>query len=227
MHLHAFAPPLLLLSSATPPIAQLLMARRPEGSSRGLCRTFHVQPPSRFGKARPYLASRQPVELRIPPSTHLLRESSQIQGFITRMKAEPSDQIAGDYCDLFSRWVKERQSHRGARWKCGSQKARRRSGSTSDQLITRPTDRGGGENSRSIPTMTHTIRQVYAHPLSDFSQAIADSEVSSARAGLTPLHVISGGCPVGLVQNAELRRLGLAIAARRCSRTLPSSPPAP
>src|SRR5580693_1035155 len=38
------------------------------------------------------------------------------------MKAEPYDQIAGDYCDLFSRWVKEWQSHREARWKYGSQK---------------------------------------------------------------------------------------------------------
>jgi hypothetical protein len=76
------------------------------------CRTFHVQSPSRLGEAHLYLASRQPVELPIPASTHLLRKSSQIQGFITRTKAEPYDQIAGDYCDLFSRWVKEWQSHR-------------------------------------------------------------------------------------------------------------------
>ena len=96
------------------------------------------------------------------------------------MKAEPYDQIAGDYCDLFSRWVKEWQSHRGARWKCGSQKL----DVAPSRLATSPSpdqrDNGGGENSRSIPTMTHTIRQVYAHPVSDFSQAIADSEVSSA-----------------------------------------------
>ena len=83
-------------------------------SSRGLWRTFQVQSPSRLGKARLYLASRQPVELPIPPSTHLLRKSSQIQGFITRMKAEPYDQIAGDCCDLLSSRVKEWQSHRGA-----------------------------------------------------------------------------------------------------------------
>ena len=83
------------------------MAKRPEGSSRKLCRTFHLQPPSRLGKARLYLASRQPVELPIPPSTHLLRKPSQIQGFIARTKAEPYDQIAGDCCDLFARWVKE------------------------------------------------------------------------------------------------------------------------
>jgi hypothetical protein len=76
-------------------------------SSRGLWRTFHVQPPSRLGKARHDLASRQPVELPIPPSTHLLRKYSQIQGFITPTKAEPYDQIAGNCCDLFSRWVKE------------------------------------------------------------------------------------------------------------------------
>jgi hypothetical protein len=83
-------------------------------SSRGLWRTFQVQSPSRLGKARLYLASRQPVELPIPPSTHLLRKSSQIQGFITCMKAEPYDQIAGHCCDLLSSWVKEWQSHRGA-----------------------------------------------------------------------------------------------------------------
>jgi hypothetical protein len=82
-------------------------------SSRGLWRAFHVQPPSRLGKACLYLASRQPVELHIPPSTHLLRKYSQIQGFITRTEAEPYDQIAGDCCDLFSRWVKELHSHRG------------------------------------------------------------------------------------------------------------------
>ena len=144
-------------------------------SSGRLWRTFHVQSPSRLGKARLYLASRQPVELPIPASTHLLRKSGQIQGFITRMKAEPYDQIAGDCCDLFSRWVKEWQSHRGARCKCGSRKldvapSRLATSSSPDQR-----DNGGGENSRSIPTMTHTIRQVYAHPVSNFSQAIADS----------------------------------------------------
>ena len=103
----------LLRSAATPPIARLVMSNDQRVSSRGLWRTFHVQSPSRLGKARLYLASRQPVELPIPASTHLLRKSSQIQGFITRMKAEPYDQIAGDCCDLFSRWVKEWQSHRG------------------------------------------------------------------------------------------------------------------
>jgi hypothetical protein len=101
----------LLLSSATPPIGRLVMSNDQRVSSRGLSRVFHVQPPSRLGKARLYLASRQPVEMPIPPSTHLLRKSSQIQGFITRTKAEPYDQIAGDCCDLFSRWVKEWQSH--------------------------------------------------------------------------------------------------------------------
>jgi hypothetical protein len=75
---------------------------------------FHVQPPSRLGKTGLYLASRQPVELPIPPSTHLLRKSSQIQGFITGTEAEPYDQIGGDCCDLFSRRVKEWQSHREA-----------------------------------------------------------------------------------------------------------------
>jgi chaperonin GroES len=91
-------------------------------SSRDLWRTFHVQPPSRLGKARLNLASRQPIELRIPPSTHLLRKSSQVQGFITRTKAEPYDRIACDCCDLFSRWVKEWQSHRGALVVSGSRR---------------------------------------------------------------------------------------------------------
>ena len=97
-----------------PPIARLVMSNDQRFSSRGLLGTLHVQPPSRLGKARLYLASRQQVELPIPPSTHLRRKSSQIQGFITRTKAEPYDQIAGDCCDLFSMWVKEWQSHRGA-----------------------------------------------------------------------------------------------------------------
>ncbi len=103
----------LLRSAATPPIARLAMSNDQRVSSGRLWRTFHVQSPSRLDKTRLYLVSRQAVELPIPASTHLLRKSSQIQGFITRMKAEPYDQIAGDYCDLFSRWVKEWQSHRG------------------------------------------------------------------------------------------------------------------
>jgi hypothetical protein len=83
-------------------------------SSGRLWRTFHVQSPSRLDKTRLYLVSRQAVQPPIPANTHLLRKSDQKQGFITRIKAEPIDQIAGDRCDLFSRWVKERQSHRGA-----------------------------------------------------------------------------------------------------------------
>ena len=70
-----------------PPIARLVIWNDQRVSSRGLWGTFHVQPPSRLGKARLYLASRQPVELPIPPSTHLLRESGQIQGFVTRSGA--------------------------------------------------------------------------------------------------------------------------------------------
>jgi hypothetical protein len=89
-------------------------------SSGRLWRTFHFQSPSRLDKTRLYLVSRQPIELPIPASAHLLRKSRQKQGFITRMKAEPNDQIAGDYCDLFSRWVKEWQSHQGARCRSGS-----------------------------------------------------------------------------------------------------------
>ena len=139
-------------------------------SSGRLWRTFHVQSPSRLDKTRLYLVSRQPVELTIPASTHLRRKSGQKQGFITRMKAEPIDQIAGDCCDLLSRRVKEWQSHRGARWKCGSQKL----DVAPSRLATSPSpdqrDNGGDENSYSIPTMKHTIRQVYAHRVSDFSQ---------------------------------------------------------
>jgi hypothetical protein len=108
--------------AATSPIARLVMSNDQRVSSRGLWSSFHFQPPSRLGKARLYLASRQPVELHIPPSTHLLRKYSQIQGFITRTEAEPYDQIAGDCCDLFSRWVKEWQSHRGALFVSGSRK---------------------------------------------------------------------------------------------------------
>jgi len=192
-------------------------------SSRGLWRTFHVQSPSRLGKARLYLASRQPVELPIPTSTHLLRKSSQIQGFITRMKAEPYDQIAGDYCDLFSRWVKEWQSHRGARWKCGSQKldvapSRLATSSSTDQR-----DNGGGENSRSIPTMTHTIRQEYAHPLSDFSQAISRLRGQLlVRQGLTPLRVIyrrlpsRSGPECRVARSSSRLRVGLALSCLEC-----------
>src|SRR5580704_14584105 len=66
-------------------------------------------------------------------------------------------------------------------------KARRRSISANDHLISPDQqDNGGGENSRSIPTTTHTIRQVYAHPLCDFSQAIADSDVSSTTTSAYP-----------------------------------------
>jgi hypothetical protein len=81
-------------------------------SSGRLWRTFHVQSPSRLDKTRLYLVSRQAVELPIPASAHLPRKPGQKQSFITRMKAEPIDQIARDCCDLLSRRVKEWQSHR-------------------------------------------------------------------------------------------------------------------
>ena len=137
-------------------------------SSGRLWRAFHVQSPSRLDKTRLYLVSRQAVELPVPASTHLLRKSSQIQGFISRMKAEPYDQIAGDYCDLFLRWVKEWQSHRGARCKCGSRKLDVAPSRLATSSSPNQRDNGGGENSRSIPTMTHTIRQEYAHPAQRF-----------------------------------------------------------
>jgi len=117
------------------PIARLVMSNDQRVSSRGLWSSFHFQPPSRLGKARLYLASRQPVELHIPPSTHLLRKYSQIQGFITRTEAESYDQIAGDCGDLFSRWVKEWQSHRGALFSKRFAKARCCSILASDQPI--------------------------------------------------------------------------------------------
>jgi hypothetical protein len=60
----------LLQSGATPPIARLAMSSDQRVSSRGLWRTFHVQSPSRLGKAHLYLASRLSVELPIPASTH-------------------------------------------------------------------------------------------------------------------------------------------------------------
>jgi hypothetical protein len=76
----------------------------------------HLPRPAAFAPRQSSSLSREPPAGRAayPSSTHLLRKSSQIQGFITRTKAEPYDQIAGDCCDLFSRWVKEWQSHRGA-----------------------------------------------------------------------------------------------------------------
>jgi hypothetical protein len=122
-----FAPPSTVAKCGYATHRTMVMAKRPEGSSRGLCRTFHVQSPSRLGEAHLYLASRQPVEPPIPASTHLLRKSGQKQGFITRIKAEPNDKIAGDCCDLISRRVKEWQSHRGARCNSRFAKARRRS----------------------------------------------------------------------------------------------------
>ena len=118
---------LLLGSAATPPIARLAMSERPKVSSVRLWRTFQVQSPSRVDKTRLDLMSRQAVEPPIPACTHLLRKSGQKQGFITRMKTEPIDQIAGDRCDFFSRRIKEWQSHRGARCNSRFVKARRRS----------------------------------------------------------------------------------------------------
>jgi hypothetical protein len=100
--------------------ARLAMSNDQRVSSGRLWRTFHVQSPSRLDKTRLDLVSRQAVELPIPASTHLLRKSGQKQGFFTRMKAEPIDQIAGDCCDLLSRRVKEWQSHRGTRCRSDS-----------------------------------------------------------------------------------------------------------
>jgi hypothetical protein len=147
------------------------MSNDQRGSSRGLWRTFHVQPPSRLGKARFYLASRQPVELHIPPSTHLLGKYSQIQGFITRTKAEPYDQIAGHCRDLFSGWVKEWQSHRGALVVSGSRKRAFRA----------------------------QFRQVYIHRACDFAlgQVGAHIDSTAAKLGLSACALSASG-PLGL-----------------------------
>jgi hypothetical protein len=137
MRHQTFAPPMLPVgeTAAMPPIARLVIWNDQRVSSGRLWRTFHVQSPSRLGKARLYLVSRQPVELCIPPSTHLLRKYSQIQGFITRMEAEPYDQIAGDCCDLILE-VGQRMAiaSRGALCKRFA-KARCRSVLASDQPI--------------------------------------------------------------------------------------------
>ena len=145
------------------PIARLAMSNDWRVSSGRLWRTFHLQSPSRLGEARLYLVSRQAVEMPIPASTHLLRKSGQNQGFITRMKAEPNDQIAGDCCDLLSRRVKEWQSHRGARCRSG------RETSTSLPLGWQPRHcrvnmtRVRARIPRSIPTMRRRARQVRTH----------------------------------------------------------------
>jgi hypothetical protein len=150
-------------SATTPPIARLAKTNDQRVSSGRLWRTFHVQSPSRLDKTRLYLVSRQAVELPIPASTHLLRKSGQKQGFITRMKAEPNDQIAGDCCDLVSRRVKEWQSHRGARCRSGPET------STSLPVGWRPghcrvnVTRVRARIPRSIPTMRRRAGQVRTH----------------------------------------------------------------
>ena len=158
----------LLPSAATPPIARLVMSKRPESFIPWPL--AHLPRPVAFAPRQSSSLSREPPAGRVAYSSEpaFAQKVQPKQGFITRMKAEPYDQITGDYCDLFSRWVKEWQSHRRARWKCGSQKldvapSRLATSSSPDQR-----DNGGGENSRSIPTMTHTIRQVHTHPCRRF-----------------------------------------------------------
>ena len=74
----------------------------------------HLPRPVAFAPRQNSSLSREPPGGRAAYSSepHLRRKSGQKQGFITRMKAEPIDQIAGDCCDLLSRRVKEWQSHR-------------------------------------------------------------------------------------------------------------------
>ena len=181
------------------------MSNRPESFSP--CPLARLLGPVAFAPRQSSSLSREPPAGRAAYSSeHAFAQKVQPNtGLHPRTKAEPYDQIAGDYCDLFSRWVKEWQSHRGARWKCGSQKldvapSRLAISSSPDQR-----DNGGGENSHSIPTMTHTIRQVDTHPVSDFSQAIADSDVSSATTRPDPSACDLSEVVQSVGQNAELR----------------------
>jgi hypothetical protein len=153
----------LLRSATTPPIAPLAMSNDRNVSSGRLWRTFHVQSPSRLGKAHLYLASGQPVEPPIPASTHLLRKSGQKQGFITRIEAEPNDKIAGDRCDFFSRRIKEWQSHRGARCNSRFVKARRRSASASRSGSCSP--RSFQIDHRNNPVFTKQIEHGFSRGL--------------------------------------------------------------
>ena len=167
-------------------------------SSRGLWRTFHVQPPSRLGKARFYLASRQPVELPIPPSTHLLGKYSQIQGFITRTKAEPHDQIAGDCCDLLSRRVKEWQSHRGARCRSGSRNLDVAPSRLATRTLPGQCDKGASKNS-ALNSNNQAQSPSSPHSPCLRFRSRRSRRLDFAAASLTlSACVLSGGGPLGL-----------------------------
>jgi hypothetical protein len=84
------------------------------------------------------------------------------------MKAESQDHIAGDCCDpLLEVGQRMAVASRGARCKCRSR--------TLDVTPSRPAtssspdkpENDGSENSRSIPTMPRTTRQVQTPPVSD------------------------------------------------------------
>ena len=117
-------------------------------------------------------------------------------------------------------------------WEMRFAKARRRSISANDHLLSPDQrDNGGGENSRSIPTMTHTIRQVYAHPLSDFSQAISRLRGQLlVRQGLTPLRVIYRRLPswfgpeCRVARTSSRLRVGLALSCLECQWQLSIGP---
>jgi hypothetical protein len=123
----------------------------------------------------------------------------------------------------------------GARCKCGSQKldvapSRLATSSSPDQRDNER-DNGGGENSRSIPTMTHTIRQEYAHPLGDFSQAISRLRGQLlVRQGLTPLRVIyrrlpsRSGPECRVARSSSRLRVGLALSCLECQWRLSVGP---
>jgi hypothetical protein len=106
------------------------------------------------------------------------------------MKAESQDHIAGDCCDLFSRWVKEWQSHRGALVVNAD-----RERSTSLRLGQRPAHRLTNRR-MTAARIRAQFQQCRAQPVkcklllsAILSQAIADSDGSSA-ASANPFAVL-------------------------------------
>ena len=95
----------LLPSAPMPPIAPVVTSKRPESFIPPLA---HLPRPIAFAPRQSSSLSREP-----PAGRAAYSSEHAFAQFITRMKAEPFDQIAGDCRDLFSRRVKEWQSHRG------------------------------------------------------------------------------------------------------------------
>ena len=172
LHHYSF---LLPGAQATPPLARLVMSKRPESFIPWPL--AHLPRPVAFAPRQSSSLSRAPPVGRAAYSSeHAFAQTVQPNTglHLAHEGRTGMDQIAGDCFATSSRGGSKNGNRIGALLVEAARET-----STSLPLGWRPAHRltngtmAAARIRAQFPTMTHTIRQVYAHPVSDFSQAIS------------------------------------------------------